>query len=68
MMMDTFEAIEQRRSIKHYDPTHQMPDEDVKKLMNAVLKTPTSFNIQNYRFVVAIGTKPLLKSPKPFRV
>ncbi len=50
--MDTFDAIEQRRSIKNYDATHQMPDEEVEKLMKAVLRTPTSFNIQNYRFVV----------------
>jgi nitroreductase len=52
MMMDTFEAIEQRRSIKSFDATHHMPDQDVQTLMSAVLKTPTSFNIQNYRFVV----------------
>lgn len=50
--MDTFDAIYQRRSIKHFDPDHQMPDEDVKKLMEATLQSPTSFNIQNWRFVV----------------
>jgi nitroreductase len=52
MMMDTFEAIEQRRSIKHFDADHRMNDAEVAKLMKAVLLTPTSFNIQNYRFVV----------------
>jgi nitroreductase len=51
MMMDTFEAIEQRRSIKHFDAEHVMKDADLEKLMKAVLLTPTSFNIQNYRFV-----------------
>jgi nitroreductase len=51
-MMNTFDAIEQRRSVKYYDAGHEMPDEDVKKLLNAALLTPTSFNIQNYRFVV----------------
>jgi hypothetical protein len=40
MMMDTFEAIEQRRSIKSFDATHHMPDQDVQTLMSAVLKTP----------------------------
>jgi len=50
--MDTFEAIQQRRSIKHYDPSFVMPDEDVRKIMDAALLSPTSFNIQNWRFVV----------------
>lgn len=50
--MDTFEAIYQRRSIKHFDPDDEMSDEDIKKLMEAALQSPTSFNIQNWRFVV----------------
>lgn len=50
--MDTFEAIYQRRSIKHFDPDHEMPDADLKKLMEATLQSPTSFNIQNWRFVI----------------
>lgn len=50
--MDTFHAIEQRRSVKHYDPSHVMPEEDVQKLMQAALLSPTSFNIQNWRFVL----------------
>ncbi|TWT31872.1 nitroreductase family protein [Blastopirellula retiformator] len=50
--MDTFDAIYQRRSIKHYDPTHEMSDEEIRKLMDAALQSPTSFNMQNWRFVV----------------
>jgi nitroreductase len=50
--MDTFSAIEARRSVKHYDPSHVMPEEDVRKLMEATLLSPTSFNIQNWRFVL----------------
>ncbi len=50
--MDTFEAIYQRRSIKHFDPDHEMPDADVKQLLEAALQSPTSFNIQNWRFIV----------------
>ncbi|MFI4874954.1 MAG: nitroreductase family protein [Blastopirellula sp. JB062] len=50
--MDTFDAIYQRRSIKHYDPTHEMPEEEIAKLMDATLQSPTSFNMQNWRFVV----------------
>ena len=50
--MQTFEAIESRRSIKHFDPQHTFSDEEIKKLMEATLLSPTSFNIQNWRFVV----------------
>ncbi len=51
--MDTFDAIEQRRSVKHYDPSFVMPAEHERKLLEAALRSPTSFNIQNWRFVVA---------------
>lgn len=50
--MDTFDAIYGRRAIKHYDPDHTMPDEDLKRLLEAAMQAPTSFNIQHWRFVV----------------
>lgn len=50
--MHTHEAIEARRAVKHYDPSFEMPDADVEKLMELTLLSPTSFNIQNWRFVV----------------
>jgi nitroreductase len=50
--MHIFDAIEQRRSVKHYDPTFQMPPEDERRLMELALLSPTSFNIQNWRFVI----------------
>lgn len=50
--MDTFGAIEKRRAVKHYDAKHEMTQEEVDKLFDAVLFAPTAFNIQNWRFVV----------------
>ena len=50
--MDVIEAIYNRRSIKHFDPTHKMTAEEEAKLFEAVLQSPTSFNIQHWRFVV----------------
>ncbi len=50
--MDTITAIEQRRSIKKYDISVPMPEADVQKLMDLALLSPTSFNIQNWRFVL----------------
>lgn len=50
--MDTFDAINGRRSIKAFDPEHEMPEVDLTKLLNAAIQAPTSFNIQHWRFVV----------------
>lgn len=49
--MDVFEAIASRRSVRHFDPDHRMPDSEVEQLMGYVLRSPTAFNIQNWRFV-----------------
>lgn len=49
--MQTIEAIKERRSIKHYDPEFKMPEEDINKLFELAKLSPTSFNIQNWRFV-----------------
>ena len=51
--MDVFEAIETRRAIKKFDPTYKMSQIDVKKLMEHVILTPTSYNQQNWRFVIS---------------
>ncbi len=50
--MDTFDAIYQRRAIKHFDPEHQLTNEEETKILEAAIQTPTSFNIQHWRFVI----------------
>jgi len=50
--MDTFDAIKERRSVKHYDANHRLADEEVNQLLSLAVLSPTSFNIQNWRFVV----------------
>lgn len=49
--METFEAINQRRAVKHYDPAHRMTEAEVEQLMSSAVLAPTAFNIQNWRFV-----------------
>ena len=49
--MKLFQAIEQRRAVKHFKKDSQMPGADFDKLMSAVLLSPTSYNIQHWRFV-----------------
>ncbi len=55
--MDAFDAIKERRSVKHYDSNHKFSDEEIEKLMSLAVLSPTSFNMQNWRFV-------LVKDPK----
>lgn len=49
--MDTLDAITERRAVKHFDPDFVMPQADIDTLLNHAILSPTSFNIQNWRFV-----------------
>ncbi len=50
--MHTHTAIRERRAVKHFDPRHVMPEEDIRQLMELAMLSPTGFNIQNWRFVL----------------
>lgn len=50
-VLDTLTAIEARRSVKHFDPTAIMSDTDAHALLKLAMLSPTSFNMQNWRFV-----------------
>jgi len=49
--MDIKQAIESRRSVKHFDPDHVMSEAEITELMSYVILSPTAFNIQHWRFV-----------------
>ncbi len=55
--MDTKQAIEKRRAVKHYDANHRMTPEEVNELLSLAILSPTAFNIQNWRFVVVTDTE-----------
>ena len=46
--MDTFDAIYQRRAVKHYDPQHQLSENEIETLFDLAVQSPTSFNLQNW--------------------
>ncbi len=50
--MDTLDTIYQRRSIKGFDPDHQLSPDEEQTLLEAMIQSPTSFNIQHWRFVI----------------
>jgi len=45
-------AIQQRRSVRHFDPGHKITKKETEKLLSLTLHSPTAFNLQNWRFVV----------------
>lgn len=50
--MNTLDAIKARRSVKVYDAEYEIPEEEVKQLIELAILSPTAFNIQHWRFVV----------------
>ena len=50
--MKTIEAIQSRRSVKHFDANHTMTVQEVNEILSLAILSPTAFNIQNWRFVV----------------
>ena len=49
--MDIKQAIVERRSVKHFDTTHEMTEAEIQELMQHAILSPTAFNIQHWRFV-----------------
>ena len=49
--MDTLEAIKTRRSTKSFDKNHKMTKDEITQLLELAILSPTSYNIQNWRFV-----------------
>ena len=50
--MNTTEAIYKRRAVKQFDNEHSLTEAEEKKLLEATIQAPTSFNIQHWRFVI----------------
>ncbi|MFQ5782967.1 MAG: nitroreductase family protein [Nitrosopumilus sp.] len=50
--MDIIDAIKSRRSIKSFDKNHKMTKDEINQLLELAILSPTSYNIQNWRFVI----------------
>ena len=55
--MDTFDVIKKRRSIKSFDINHKISQDEIKKILEHAILSPTSYNIQNWRFVIVTDQK-----------
>lgn len=49
--MNTIDAIKERRSVKSFDKNHTMSKDEINQLLELAILSPTSYNIQNWRFV-----------------
>lgn len=50
--MDVATALQERRAVKVYDPAHRLTEDEIHQLLSAAMLSPTSFNIQHWRFLV----------------
>jgi nitroreductase len=50
--MELEQAIRERRSIKSYDPSHEIDDATLERIFALVTRSPSSWNLQHWRFVV----------------
>lgn len=50
--MNTIEAIYKRRAIKAFDADHRLSAEEERRLLEATIQAPTSFNAQHWRMVI----------------
>ena len=55
-MADTFETIMKRRSVRKYQPK-PMPDDDLRKILEAGRHAPSAANRQPWHFVVVQGAE-----------
>ena len=50
-MSTVIDAIRQRTSANNFDPTHVMSREEITELVSLATESPSSFNMQNWRFI-----------------
>jgi nitroreductase len=50
--LDVISALQSRRACKHFDAAHRLEESEIRHLFEAILQTPTAFNLQHWRFVL----------------
>jgi nitroreductase len=50
-MLSALEALKQRTSVNHIDPSRSMSDTEIRELIGYATEAPSSMNIQHWRFV-----------------
>lgn len=55
--MEFSETVQQRHSIKSYQPDKKISDAELKELMQEVVLSPSSFNLQHWTFITVRDTE-----------
>ncbi len=50
--LNTVDAILQRRSTRHFDPSRQVSEEQLKQVLRLATQAPSGYNLQAWRFIV----------------
>ena len=64
--MNTIEAIYKRRAVKAFDASHSLSADEERKLLEAMIQAPTSFNAQHWRVVILRDSELRAKIRKEF--
>ena len=64
--MNVIEAAYKRRSVKQFDPNYKLSEAEEKQLLETMIQSPTSFNIQHWRFVILRDSELRAKIRKEF--
>ncbi|MBO9129385.1 nitroreductase family protein [Bacillus sp. 165] len=49
---DFFTVATERRSVRHYDPSFKMTEDEIRELLEIAVQAPSSSNLQPWRFLV----------------
>ncbi|RAS72142.1 nitroreductase family protein [Priestia endophytica] len=52
MEQNFFEVVEARTSIRHYDASHKISEQELKDILTATTKSPSAWNLQHWHFMV----------------
>ena len=61
MSVTALEALEKRRTIRNYDPDWKIPKEQLDKILNAALLSPTACDFQGEDFIIVTNKEKLAK-------
>ena len=61
MSITALEALEKRRTIRNYDPDWKIPKEQLDKIMNAAILSPTACDFQGADFIIVTNKEKLSK-------
>lgn len=72
--MNVIEALDSRRTVRQYDPSYKIPREQLEKIVDVTLKSPTAMNVQDIDLLIVSNQNKLNEIsetlmnnlPKPF--